>query len=92
MSRDELKLNLKVKVTSQERMVLEGTMSNWDNLHTSLSAAIERGEVGEVELLKMLKVEATGKKRMLICTRLLAVYHRLVKASFERQLAVALAK
>lgn len=87
-----LKLDLRrVKVSPRERSRFLEVMSNWDNLHAALTAELKAGYITEAVVLRMLKVEIESRKRLAICTRLLAVYMKLVKASFERQLAVALA-
>lgn len=82
----------KVKVSTKERERLLAELSNWDNLSTVLSRKVERGEIDIATMLKMIKVEVTSRKRLLITTRLLAVYHKLAKRENERRVTQLLSR
>lgn len=86
-----LELN-KVKVTPKERAIYLEELSNWDNIHGKLTVAILAGDIDHHDVAKMLKVEATSRRRLLVATRLLAVYHKLCKHENERRLTSALAR
>lgn len=86
-----LELN-KVKVTPKERARYLEEMSNWDNLHGKLTEAVLAERIDHHDIAKMLKVEATTRRRLLVATRLLAVYHKLCRHENERRLTSALAR
>lgn len=86
-------INLRnVKVSAEERKRYLDFMSNWDNLYGKLSQGLADGGIDENDVLKMLKVEVTTKRRLAIATRLLAAYHKLVKQEDERRLTAALSR
>lgn len=85
-------LNLKnVKVTASERKRLGAVISNWEVLHPRLVELERRGKLTPQLVEKMLKVEVSTRRRLVITTRLLGVYHRIVKAADERHVASLLA-
>lgn len=76
----------KVKVTKDEWEKIAERMSNWDKLHASLQAKPPSIE----DLEKMIKVETSGRKRMLLTSRVLGIYNRTVREENERTVLRAL--
>jgi hypothetical protein len=70
----------KVKVTKEEFEKLADQMSNWDKLHASFVKKYPSIEALE----KMIKVETTSRKRMLVTSRVLGIYNREVREANER--------
>jgi hypothetical protein len=70
----------KVRVTKEEAEKITARMSNWDKLHASFQAKPPSVE----DLEKMLKVETSGRKRMLLTSRVFGIYNRTVREENER--------
>ena len=80
-------LNLnQVKVPRSEVAGLTEMLSNWNRLHKFL---LDQG-ASVVLREKLLALECSGRKRLAIVTRLLGVYHRLVRTANIRHVGLAL--
>jgi hypothetical protein len=76
----------KVKVTKAEAQSLTERMSNWDKLHADLKKHPPTLDL----LAKMIKVETSGKKRLILSTRLLGIYNGEARRANEKVLRQAL--
>jgi len=76
----------KVKVTKQEAEKLAARMSNWDKLHADVT-----GKKPTLETLsKMIKVEVTTRKRLVLTTRLLGMYNAEARRVNEKHVRKAM--
>jgi len=76
----------KVKLNRAEAEKIEERLSNWDKLHRDV--VIDPPSL--VELEKMIHVETATRKRMIIATRLLGMYHRVAREENVRRIVKAL--
>lgn len=76
----------KVKVTAAEKEALTARMSNWDKLHASTVKSHPSLDL----LAKMIKVEVTTKKRLVLSSRLLGMFNAEARRQNEKTLRTAL--
>lgn len=81
-------INLDVKVSKAEAAEMYERLSNWDKLHRDVADKPPSLE----ELEKLIQVEASTRRRMIIATRLLGMFHRLAREENTRRVIKALGR
>lgn len=85
---------LDIKALKYEaRDVSRGTMAilaNWGVLHAHIVSLDQGGKLDVKQVVHLLRCELATRKRLVVATRLLGVYHRLAREENERRLAEAL--
>lgn len=82
----------KVKVLPAERKRLLDQLSNWDALHKQLTDDHFAGVLTPTMLSKMVKVEATSRRRIYMVNRLLGFYTRICRQMNEQRVSRLLAE